>query len=114
MLLGAALAALEARALLRTFSSGAPPEAATMAPAQNHLQPERLTQPPLPPRTVYHPSVHIALSVCGDRGRAMQVDPIEPQLRPPGSQRLKVNCDVLLSTSAFKLNLRCYIVATRR
>ena len=67
VLLLAALEALEATALLRTFSSGAPAEAASMAPAQN-LQPARLTWPPFPPRPVSHPSVHVVMSVCGDRG----------------------------------------------
>ena len=38
----------------------------------------------------------------------MQVDPIKPKLRPPGTKRWKANCDVLLSTSAFKFNLRRY------
>ena len=41
-------------------------------------------------------------------GRAVQVDPIKPMLKPPGTKRLKLNCDVLLSTSAFKINLRRY------
>ena len=39
-------------------------------------------------------------------GGAVQVDPIKPILRPPGSKHLKLNCDVLLSTFAFKFNLR--------
>ena len=38
----------------------------------------------------------------------MQVDPIKPKLKPPGTKRLKLKCDVLLSTSAFKFNLRRY------
>jgi hypothetical protein len=36
----------------------------------------------------------------------VQVDPIEPKLKPPGTKRLKLNCDILLSTSAFRFNLR--------
>ena len=28
------------------------------------------------------------------------------KLKPPGTKRLKPNCDILLSTSAFKFNLR--------
>jgi len=35
----------------------------------------------------------------------VQVDPMTPKLKPPGSKRLKLNCDILLSTSAFKINL---------
>ena len=38
----------------------------------------------------------------------MQVDPIKPKLKPLGTERLKPNCDILLSTSAFKINLRRY------
>jgi hypothetical protein len=40
----------------------------------------------------------------------VQVDPIKPKLKPPGSKRLKQNGDVLLSTSAFKFNLRRHTV----
>ena len=39
----------------------------------------------------------------------MQVDPIKPKLKPPGTKRLNLNCDVLLSTYSFNLNLRRYI-----
>jgi len=38
----------------------------------------------------------------------VQVDPIKPKFIPPGTKRLKLNCDVLLSTSASKFNLRRY------
>jgi len=38
----------------------------------------------------------------------VQVDPIKPMLKPTGTKRLKLNCDILLSTSAFKLKLRRY------
>jgi hypothetical protein len=48
-----------------------------------------------------------------NRGRAVQVDPIKPKLKPPGTKRLKLNCDALLSTSAFKLNLRRYTAGAR-
>jgi hypothetical protein len=54
------------------------------------------------------PAQHGGAASC-PQGRAVQVDPIKPKLKkPPGTKRLKVNCDVLLSTSAFKLNLRRY------
>ena len=36
----------------------------------------------------------------------MQVDPIKPKLKPPGTRHLKLNCSMLLSTFAFKFNLR--------
>jgi len=42
------------------------------------------------------------------RGRVVQVDPLKPKLKPPGSKRLKLKCDVLLSNFAFKFNLRRY------
>jgi hypothetical protein len=45
------------------------------------------------------------------RGRVVQVDPIKPTLKPPGTERLKLNCDVPRSTPAFKFNLRRYAVA---
>jgi len=30
------------------------------------------------------------------------------KLKPPGTKRLKLHCDILLSTSAFNFNLRRY------
>ena len=36
----------------------------------------------------------------------MQVDPIKPKSKPPGTKLLKLNYKMLLSTSAFKFNLR--------
>jgi hypothetical protein len=39
----------------------------------------------------------------------VKVDPVKPKLEPPGTKRLKLNFDTLLSTSAFKFNLRRYI-----
>jgi len=47
-----------------------------------------------------------------DPGRAVQVDRIKPMLKPPGTKLLKLNCDILLSTSAFKFKLRRYTQAT--
>jgi len=44
------------------------------------------------------------------RGRAVQVDPIKPTLKPPGTKRLKQTHDEPLSSFAFKLNLRRYTV----
>jgi hypothetical protein len=38
----------------------------------------------------------------------VQLDPIKPKLKPPGTKRLKLKCDILLSTSAFNLNVRRY------
>ena len=38
----------------------------------------------------------------------MQVDPIKPTLKPPGTKRLKLEYDELLSNFAFKFNLRRY------
>ena len=36
----------------------------------------------------------------------MQVDPIKPTLKAPGTKRLKLKCDKSLSKFAFKFNLR--------
>jgi hypothetical protein len=44
--------------------------------------------------------------VCFVQGRAVQVDPIKPTLKPPGTKRLKPHYDKPLSTFAFKLNVR--------
>jgi hypothetical protein len=44
-------------------------------------------------------------------GRAVQVDSIKPKLKPPGTKHLKLRCDTLLSTSAFKFNSRRYNMA---
>jgi len=41
----------------------------------------------------------------------VQVDPIKPRLKPLGTKRLKLECGILLSTSAFKFNLRRYTMA---
>jgi len=41
-------------------------------------------------------------------GRAVQVDPVKPMLKPPGTKHLKLKCDILLSTSAFRFHLRRY------
>jgi hypothetical protein len=38
----------------------------------------------------------------------VQVDPITPTLKAPGTKHLNLNCDILLSTLAFKFNLRHY------
>jgi hypothetical protein len=39
---------------------------------------------------------------------AVQVDPIKPTLKAPGTKRLKLTYDQLLATFAFKFNLRRY------
>ena len=41
----------------------------------------------------------------------MQVDPIKPKLKPPGTKRLKLEYDGLLSNFGFKFNLRRYNLA---
>jgi len=38
----------------------------------------------------------------------VQLDPIKLKLKPPGTERLKLKCDVLHSTHGFKFNLRRY------
>jgi len=37
---------------------------------------------------------------------------MRPKLKPPGTKCLKLKCDILLSTSAFKINSRCYNTAS--
>ena len=44
----------------------------------------------------------------------MQVDPIKPTLKAPGTKRFKLGFDGPLSTSAFRFNLRRYIEAAVR
>jgi hypothetical protein len=36
---------------------------------------------------------------------------MRPKLKPPRTERLKLKCDTLISTFAFKFNLRRYIQA---
>jgi hypothetical protein len=38
----------------------------------------------------------------------VQVDPVKPKLKPPGTEILKLTCDILLSTSAIRFILRRY------
>jgi hypothetical protein len=45
------------------------------------------------------------------RGGALQVDPVKPTLKAPGSERLKVKSDVLLSNVAFNFNSHRYTAA---
>ena len=47
-----------------------------------------------------------AVGCGGGGGKAVQVDPIKSKLKPPGTERLTPKCDMLLSTPAFKFNLR--------
>jgi hypothetical protein len=44
---------------------------------------------------------------------AVQVDPIKPTLKAPGTEHLKLKCDELLSGFAFNFNLRRYGTAPR-
>ena len=47
------------------------------------------------------------------QGRAVLVDPIKPTLKAPGTKRLTLRYDKLLSTFAFKSNLRRFIKAVK-
>jgi len=38
----------------------------------------------------------------------VQVDPVQPKLKPLGNEHLKLKCVTLLSASAFKFSLRRY------
>jgi hypothetical protein len=44
-------------------------------------------------------------------GEAVQLEPMEIHLNPPGTKRLKLNCDDPLSIFAFNFNLRRYTSA---
>ena len=48
------------------------------------------------------------------RGRAVQVDPVKPTLKAPGTKRLKLEYDEVLSSFAFKSNLRRYTAGNGR
>jgi hypothetical protein len=41
---------------------------------------------------------------CTSTGRAVQVHPIKPMLKPPGTKHLRLKCDEQLSSFAFKFN----------
>jgi hypothetical protein len=43
-------------------------------------------------------------------GEAVQVDPIKPKLKAPGTKRLKLKYDRQLSSFGFKFNFRRYIL----
>jgi len=43
----------------------------------------------------------------------VQLDPIKPYLKPPGTKRLKLKCDEPLSNIAFNFNLRRHIKVKR-
>jgi len=47
-------------------------------------------------------------------GRAVQLDPIKSTLKPPVTNRLKLEYDELLSSFAFKLKLRRYTLGAWR
>jgi len=47
-------------------------------------------------------------------GRAVQVHPVKPTLKAPGTERLKLKYDKPLSSFAIKSNLRCYTLAASR
>jgi hypothetical protein len=51
-------------------------------------------------------------SCCLARGRAVQVAPMKPTFKPPGSKRLKLEHENLLSKIAFNFNLRRYNVGS--
>ena len=41
-------------------------------------------------------------------GKAVQVDSMKPKLKPPGTKRSKLKCDILLSIYALEFILRRY------
>jgi hypothetical protein len=48
----------------------------------------------------------------GGHGRAVQVDPVKPTLKPPGTKHLKLKSDKPLSKFAFNFNLRRYTMGS--
>ena len=44
----------------------------------------------------------------GLQGEAVQLDPIKPKLKPPGTKHSKLKCDDLVSNFAFNFGLRRY------
>jgi hypothetical protein len=44
----------------------------------------------------------------------VQVDPVKPTLKPPGTKRLKLNCDESMSNFACNFNLRRYSKVSMR
>ena len=47
------------------------------------------------------------------RGKAVQVEPMKPTLKAPGTKRLTLKYDKLLSSFGFNFNLRRYIAACK-
>jgi hypothetical protein len=47
-------------------------------------------------------------------GKAVQIDPIKRTLKAPGTERLKLTYDKVLSSFAFEFNMRRYTTASRR
>ena len=51
---------------------------------------------------------HGVLAAALPHGRVVQVDPIKSKSKAPGTKRLKLKCELLLSSLPFKFNLRRY------
>jgi hypothetical protein len=60
------------------------------------------------------PKLSAVLPQMRSLGRAVQVDPIKPTLKAPGTKRLKLKHDEPLSRFAFKFNLRRFNSARTR
>ena len=64
-------------------------------------------------REMVHHLPHAELySIDSPHGKAVQVDPIKPALKAPGTMRLELIYDGPLSNFAFNFNLRRYTTAT--
>jgi len=84
--------------LLASPGTGPTDDAATCGPSS----PVALIMPPRGPR---------ASTGSADLGEAVQVEPIKPTMKAPGTKHLNVQYDKLLSNFAFKFSLRRYISA---
>ena len=56
--------------------------------------------------------VHAAAGAGRHQGKPVQVEPMKPTLKVPGTKRLNLKYDELLSSFAFNFNLRRYIKAS--
>ena len=56
-------------------------------------------------------AIRVGIQQLPPLGKAVQVDPINPKLKPPGTKRLKLYCDIQFSSCAFTFNLSRYNLA---
>ena len=57
-------------------------------------------------------TARLRAAAAAAQGRAVQVDPVKPKLKAPGTKRFKLTYHGQLSDFAFKFNLRRFTKAT--